>query len=102
VCLANSAFIAEQPAEAGGGAASVAIVLNLLGAGPAVDAGDRAADGENAERECGGRRRRAGGGRGVTRRNGFAAGLGLGRRHGDGDGGGEGMVKQAAEAVAGA
>jgi hypothetical protein len=41
-CLANSAFIAEHPAEAecAVAAASVAIVLDLLGAEPAVEAAE--------------------------------------------------------------
>ena len=40
-CLANSAFIAGHPLEAGGpaAAASVAIVLDLLGAEPVGEAG---------------------------------------------------------------
>lgn len=47
-CFANSAFIAGHPLEAGGSAAaaaSVAIVLDLLGTEPAGEAAERAGGG---------------------------------------------------------
>jgi hypothetical protein len=73
VCLANSAFIAE----AGGGAASVAIVLNLLGGGPAVDAGDRAADSEEVRRAGMGEEEEGGRG-GVYAKKWFCSRVGVG------------------------
>jgi len=104
--LANSAFIAGQPLEAGGSAAaatSVAIALNLLGADPERGAGE-----SREENECAEKGGEGGGGDGDeagmrlefrhTRRTGAQEGFTrlLGRRHGEE--GGEARV--AAEAVA--
>ena len=64
-CLANSAFIAGHPLEAGGpaAAASVAIVLDLLGAEPVGGAGEKVERSESASggaeaKECGGETQR--------------------------------------------
>ena len=50
--MANSAFIAEHPAEAGGAAASIVIALNLLGAGP-VGAARSVGDGRSVGEKYG-------------------------------------------------